>query len=62
MAKNIVGPVLIYHGGLDLVIPPLMAEGNATEIGKEKCKVVIRDEVGHMPPMEEPREMGEIIV
>ena len=43
------------------MIPPLIAEGNAIEIGAEKCRVVIRNNVGHMPPIEEPQELAKEI-
>jgi len=43
------------------VIPPLIAEGNAIEIGVDKCRVVIRKNVGHMPPLEEPIELAKEI-
>lgn len=57
-AKNIVGPVLIYHGAIDLVIKPLTATGNAIEIGEDKCTVLIKDNIGHMPPLEDPVDMA----
>ncbi|CAK56695.1 unnamed protein product (macronuclear) [Paramecium tetraurelia] len=52
-ASQIKGPVLIYHGELDIVIPKVFAEGNAKEIGEEKCTLIIRPGVGHMPPIED---------
>ncbi|CAD8077760.1 unnamed protein product [Paramecium primaurelia] len=57
-ASQIKGPVLIYHGELDIVIPKVYAEGNAKEIGEEKCTLIIRPGVGHMPPIEDDANLA----
>lgn len=54
--------MLIYHGDIDLVIPKIFAEGNAKEIGEEKCKVIIRPGIGHMPPNEDTVILADEII
>lgn len=49
---------MIYHGELDIVIPKIYAEGNAKEIGEEKCTLIIRPDVGHMPPIEDDANLA----
>ncbi|CAD8086373.1 unnamed protein product [Paramecium sonneborni] len=60
-ASSIKGPVLIYHGEIDLVIPYIQAQGNAKEIGEEKCTVIIRPGIGHMPPIEDDTNLAQEI-
>jgi hypothetical protein len=36
-------------------------KGIATEIGPDKCKLVINDGVGHMPPIEDPTHLCKAI-
>ncbi|KAM3128579.1 hypothetical protein pb186bvf_019276, partial [Paramecium bursaria] len=60
-AKNIKGPILIYHGALDIIIQPIVAKGNVIEIGEDKCKLVIREGIGHMPPIEDPDDLAKEI-
>ncbi|CAD8172256.1 unnamed protein product [Paramecium octaurelia] len=57
-ASLIKGPVLIYHGELDIVIPKVFAEGNIKEIGEEKCTFILRPGVGHMPPIEDDANLA----
>lgn len=47
---------------MDLVIPKIFAEGNAKEIGEEKCKIIIRPGIGHMPPIEDSVFLGNEII
>ncbi|CAD8084495.1 unnamed protein product [Paramecium sonneborni] len=60
-ASLIKGPVLIYHGEMDLVIPQIYAQGNAKEIGEDKCTLIIRPGVGHMPPIEDDANLAQEI-
>ena len=52
MAKQIYCKVLIYHGELDMVVEKKLAEGNAVEIGEDKCTVIIKKYCGHMVPFD----------
>ncbi|EAR92522.1 alpha/beta fold hydrolase (macronuclear) [Tetrahymena thermophila SB210] len=54
-------PILIYHGAKDVVIPKHLALSNAEFIGKDKCKVIIKEEFGHCPPYDSPNELAQEI-
>jgi hypothetical protein len=43
------------------VIPKIFAEGNAKEIGEDKCNLIIRPGVSHMPPIEDYENLAEEI-
>ncbi|KAL4503891.1 hypothetical protein ABPG72_022521 [Tetrahymena utriculariae] len=51
-------PVLIYHGAKDAVIPKHQALSNAEFIGKDKCKVIIKEDFGHCPPYDSPNDLA----
>lgn len=69
-AKYIEGPVLIVHGKKDLVIDVIHAtviiilnlQGLVEEIGRHKCKIILRDDLGHMIPLEDPTFLAQEIV
>lgn len=54
--------MLIYHGEIDIVIPKIYAEGNYKEIGEEKCSLIIRPGIGHMPPLEDYENLANEII
>ncbi len=37
-------------------------KGIVKEIGEEKCKLIIRDDLGHMIPLEDPEFLTKTIV
>lgn len=46
---------------MDIIIQPIAAKGNVIEIGEHKCKLVIREGIGHMPPIEDPDDLAKEI-
>ncbi|KAM3128580.1 hypothetical protein pb186bvf_019277 [Paramecium bursaria] len=60
--NKIKGPVLLYHGELDRIVPLSDVYKNIQNIGKEKCKLIIEKDVSHMPPLEVPDILAQEIL
>jgi len=52
--KKIQCPLLIIHGKNDLVCDYKNSVNNASAIGRSKCKVILRENMGHSPLQDEP--------
>ncbi|CAD8111994.1 unnamed protein product [Paramecium primaurelia] len=60
--NKIKGPVFLYHGQLDRICPISDAYTNIHFIGKNKCTIVVHQDVSHMPPLEVPEDLAVHII
>lgn len=59
---KILCPILIYHGKKDLIVSFQQALDNAELLGKNRCTVVLKEEVGHCPPYDSPIDLCKHIL